>query len=78
MNELETIINKRIKLQTVQKSLETKFGLKFPTLNKIKSAQFIEQYSSWDQTKRKSFAIELGGPINVYYTKNYLENLTKY
>lgn len=77
IKELEIIFVNRFKLGTVQRCFDNNFGVSFISLNKIKSAAFLNKFQSWDESKQSQFIIELGGPTNFRNTRKYIDNLIK-
>ncbi len=74
--KLETIIKSRLALGACQRKLSN-FGLTFPTLEKIKSPNFLKNFLDWDTQKQQTFIFELGGEANQRRTKAYLDCLVR-
>lgn len=72
--DIKTVIQSRLQLQTVRKSLLSNFGIKDPSLDKIIDLDFLSRFNTWDEQKRTGFILELGGPVNVEKTQSFIQN----
>lgn len=68
---ISDVIAIRTRLQTVQSSLTKEFGIKDPSFNKVTSADLLNKYKTWEESKKHQFLVTLGGPMNYEKTKRY-------
>jgi uncharacterized protein YaaN involved in tellurite resistance len=69
-NNIATIINTRLQMQSTQKSLETEFGVNIPDISALRD--YIADCESWDKSKRNMLIKTVGGTANFKKTQKYL------
>jgi len=72
------VIRERLQLQSNREILHRKFNIKTPDLITVTKPSFlVNEFSKWDDFKKKSFLIILGGPTNINKTDYFIKNLIK-
>lgn len=69
MNNVEVVINQRLKLQSTETQLREVFNIK-DVSNLYTEAK--KNFINWDENKQKKFIILLGGKLNFNKTKEFL------
>ena len=72
---IEEIIKERLKLQYIQRTLETKFGVSEHKFDKITNPSFLNKYNSWEPEKKKDFIYTIAGKVNIARTFRLFEEL---
>ena len=75
MQGVEGVILQRTCLQSIRKELETEFGVSDYSLSYIKSEDFKSRFLHWDDSKKNSFYVTLGGRANFSNTKKFLKRI---
>lgn len=72
---LEDIIRARLKLQSTQRTLESRFHLNNISFEYISNPNFIKRFNNWDKNKKKDFIYVLVGKVNMAQTFRYFEKM---
>lgn len=75
MHGVEGVILQRAGLQSIRRELETQFGVSNCSLNYMKSKDFRMKFLNWNESKRNSFYVTIGGRANFNSTKKFLEGV---
>lgn len=73
--EINYIIDSRLKMQSVQRYMSTNFGIDIYNSHDLK--RFSSKIKSFDKKQMSSFIRNLGGPVNIDKTKEFLESILK-
>lgn len=71
--DIRNVIRERLKLQTNQRNLINRFDIPYPSYETITSSSFISRLRLWDELKRKSFYLLVGGDNYLPLTKTLFE-----
>ena len=70
---ITTIINQRLKLETVRRNLLNNFGVSLKLADDLRRAININKIQSLSQIEKNKFIVELGGRVNFKTTESYLK-----
>ena len=75
MHGVEVVILRRTGLQSTRRKLETEFGVSNCSLKYIKSKDFRMKFLNWNESKKNSFYVTIGGRANFNNTKKFLKGV---
>ena len=73
--DIENVINQRLKLQNVQRSLTSLHVQGLTDASQLKSYKFIDFFNEMETDKQKSLLVILGGPANLKKTNDFIKGL---
>ena len=73
--KIDFVINSRLKMQSVQRYIENNFGIFIVEVKDL--IKFKNKINSLNSKEMSNFIRNLGGPVNINETREFLNNILK-
>jgi hypothetical protein len=71
---IEDLLSTTLSLQTIQKTLQNEFKIKYIDFNSFIENKFLQNLKYWEQHKQNKFIRIIGGVKNFNKTKEFLKS----
>lgn len=71
---IEEVLSTTLSLQTIQRTLEKEFRIRYFDFNSFIQNKSLQNIKSWDKEKQNKFIRTIGGVKNFNKTKDFLKS----
>jgi len=71
---IEEVLSTTLSLQTIQRTLEKEFKIRYFDFNSFIQNKSLQNIKSWDKEKQNKFIKTIGGVKNFNKTKDFLKS----
>ncbi|NBW16733.1 MAG: hypothetical protein EBR82_53020 [Caulobacteraceae bacterium] len=71
---IEEVLSTTLSLQTIQRTLEKEFKIRYFDFNSFIENKSLQNIKSWDKEKQNKFIKTIGGVKNFNKTKDFLKS----